>query len=111
MADVVIINKIDTANADDINTVRENIEKANPEAVVIEAASPVFVKEQEQIYKKRINHRRRSHINPRRRAGAGYVAAKKYGAKEIVDAKPSAVEVLLKHIKESTYLLLPARLQ
>ncbi len=112
MADVVIINKIDTANADDINTVRENIEKANPEAVVIEAASPVFVKEQEQIYKKRVliiedgptlTHGGMSF-------GAGYVAAKKYGAKEIVDAKPSAVGSIAETYKKNPHIsnVLPA---
>lgn len=112
MADVIIINKIDTANADDINTVRENIEKANPDAIVVEAASPVFVKEQDQIYNKRVliiedgptlTHGGMSF-------GAGYVAARKYGAKEIVDAKPSAVGSIAETYRKNPHIsnVLPA---
>lgn len=112
MADVIIINKIDTANADDINTVRENIETANPDAIVVEAASPVFVKEQDQIYNKRVliiedgptlTHGGMSF-------GAGYVAARKYGAKEIVDAKPSAVGSIAETYRKNPHIsnVLPA---
>ena len=54
MADVVIINKIDSANVDDINKVRQNIEKANPNALIIEAASPVSLKDPELVKNKRV---------------------------------------------------------
>ena len=66
MADVIIINKIDTANAQDINTVRENIEKVNPTAQVIEAASPISVEEPEMIKGKNVLSSKTAHINPRR---------------------------------------------
>jgi predicted GTPase len=92
-ADVVIINKTDTANADSIATVRRNIEAANPGAVVIEAASPLFVEGREQIRGKRVlviedgptvTHGGMGY-------GAGAVAARKFGAAEIVDPHPYAV--------------------
>ncbi len=93
MADVVIINKIDSANASDVNIVRENIEKVNSTAIIIEAASPISVEEPDKIKNKRVlviedgptlTHGGMSY-------GAGSVAAKKFGAKEMVDAKPHAI--------------------
>lgn len=93
MADVIIINKIDTANAQDINTVRENIEKVNPTAQVIEAASPISVEEPEMIKGKNvlIIEDGPTLTHGGMGFGAGFVAARKFGAKTIVDAKPFAV--------------------
>ncbi|NLZ53716.1 MAG: GTPase, partial [Thermoanaerobacteraceae bacterium] len=93
MADVIIINKIDTANANDINIVRENIEKVNPNAQVIEAASPISVKQPDMIKGKRVlvieDGPTLTHGGMG--FGAGFVAARKFGACTIVDAKPFAV--------------------
>jgi len=93
MADVIIINKINSANAKDVDAVRENIEKLNPEAVVIESASTVFVAEPEKIKNKNVlvveDGPTLTHGGMG--FGAGYVAAKKYGAKNIIDAKPYAI--------------------
>jgi predicted GTPase len=92
-ADVVIINKIDTAAADDIQAVRTNIERVNPSAVVVEAASPIFVDDPSVIRGKRVivvedgptlTHGEMS-------IGAGYLAARRAGAAEIIDPRPIAV--------------------
>jgi len=93
MADVVIINKEETASWDNIQTVREHIAQVNPRAIVIDAASPFFVENPELIRGKRVlaiedgptlTHGEMSY-------GAAVLAAKKFGAAELVDAKPYAV--------------------
>ena len=93
MADVIVINKIDSANKKDIELVRENIGKYNKEAIIVEAASPIFVENGEDIKGKRVlvieDGPTLTHGGMK--YGAGMVAAKKYGAKEIVDAKPYAI--------------------
>ncbi|WP_087035312.1 cyclic 2,3-diphosphoglycerate synthase [Thermococcus litoralis] len=111
-ADVIIINKIDTANRDDIQKVRESIEKVNPNATVIEAASPIFVDKPELIKGKRVlvveDGPTLTHGGMR--YGAGYVAAKKFGAKEIIDPRPYAVGSIVETYKKYPHLdvILPA---
>jgi predicted GTPase len=92
-ADVVVINKIDTANGADVDTVRDNVSSVNPGATVIEAASPIFVEEPGAIRGKRVlvvedgptlTHGGMAY-------GAGVVAARRFGAAEIVDPRPYAV--------------------
>jgi len=93
MADVIVINKVETAYPEDIETVRENARASNPDAIILEAASPIFVENSEQIKGKRVlvvedgptlTHGEMSY-------GAGVVAAEKYGARELVDPRPYAV--------------------
>lgn len=93
MADVVLINKIDTADFEGVNTVRTNIRAINPNAVIVEAASPIFVEDPTGIQGKRVlvvedgptlTHGGMSY-------GAGTVAARRLGAAEIVDPRPYAV--------------------
>lgn len=93
-ADVFVINKVDTANADDVIAVRDNLRRLNPDAVVIEAASPLFVDDPAAIKGKRVlviedgptlTHGEMAY-------GAGYVAARRFGAAEIVDPRPFAVK-------------------
>lgn len=93
MADVLVINKIDTAPPEGIDAVRKSIEAVNPKAIVVEAASPIFVEDPEKIKGKRVlviedgptlTHGEMTY-------GAGYVAAKKYGALEIIDPRRYAV--------------------
>ncbi len=93
MADVVIINKIETADSDDILEVRENIKAVNPTAMVIDAASPIFVDEYEKIQGKNVlvvedgptlTHGEMTY-------GAGTVAAEKYGAANLIDPRPFTV--------------------
>jgi len=92
-ADVVVINKIDTADLANIATVRENVMAVNPEAVLIEAASPIFVENPGAIRGKSVlvvedgptlTHGEMAY-------GAGVVAARRFGAAEIIDPRPYAV--------------------
>lgn len=93
MADVVLINKVDTANAEDINRVRANIRVANPQATVVEAASPIFVDDPNAIQGKRVLvvEDGPTLTHGEMAFGAGVVAANKYGAAEIIDPRPYAV--------------------
>lgn len=93
MADVVVINKMDTADSEDILTVRKNITALNPGATVIDAASPIYVDDYETIQGKRVlviedgptlTHGEMTY-------GAGIVAAEKYGAADLVDPRPFTV--------------------
>ena len=92
-ADVLVINKIDTAEPSGVATVRQSILDANPDAVVIDAASPIFVDDPGAIRGKRVlvvedgptlTHGEMAY-------GAGVVAARRFGAAEIVDPRPYAV--------------------
>ncbi|HOH96796.1 MAG TPA: cyclic 2,3-diphosphoglycerate synthase [Candidatus Cloacimonadota bacterium] len=93
MADVVVINKIDSADLDDINEVRANVRSINPTAQIIEAASPLFVDHPEMIMNKKVlvvedgptlTHGEMTY-------GAGVVAAEKYGCADLVDPREWAV--------------------
>lgn len=93
MADVVVINKIDTANPEKINLLRENIHKLAPNAVVIDAASPLTIDHPEFIRGKRVLvvEDGPTLTHGEMKYGAGVVAAQKFGAKEIIDPRPYAV--------------------
>ncbi|RLD15071.1 MAG: GTPase [Caldiserica bacterium] len=89
-ADVIVINKIDTAPFENVERLREKIYRLNPDATVVEAASPIFVEDYEKIKGKKVlviedgptlTHGSMSF-------GAGFVAAKKFGAREVVDPRP-----------------------
>ena len=92
-ADVVVINKIDTADLDNVATVRENVMAVNPQATIVEAASPIFVQDPDAIRGKAVlvvedgptlTHGEMAY-------GAGVVAARRFGAAKIVDPRPYAV--------------------
>ncbi len=111
-ADVIVINKMDSANSEDIQLVRENIQEVNPNAVVIDAASPIFVDGYEQIKGKRVlvvedgptlTHGEMTY-------GAGVVAAEKFGAAELVDPRPFTVGEITKTFEKYPNIgtLLPA---
>ena len=112
VADVVIINKMDSASPENIQVVRENIEKVNPTAVVIDAASPLTVHHPELIKGKRVLvvEDGPTLTHGEMKLGAGTVAARKYGARELVDPRPFVVGKLAETFE--TYpnigLLLPA---
>ncbi len=93
MADVVVINKIDTAAPDKINLLRENIHKLAPNAIVVDAASPLTVDHSELIRGKRVLvvEDGPTLTHGEMKFGAGVVAAQKFGAKEIIDPRPYAV--------------------
>jgi predicted GTPase len=92
-ADVVVINKIDSAAPESVLAVRESLRTLNPSATVIDAASPIFVDDPEAIRGKRVivvedgptlTHGEMAY-------GAAWVAARRFGAAEIVDPRPFAV--------------------
>ena len=112
LADVVVINKIDTANLEGVATVRENVRATNPDAVIIEAASPIFVEDPGAIRGKRVlvvedgptlTHGEMAY-------GAGIVAARRFGAAEIVDPRPYAIGSIIETFEKypQTGPLLPA---
>jgi len=93
MADVVVINKIDSADMMDINEVRANVREINPTAKIIDAASPLFVDHPEMILNKRVLvvEDGPTLTHGEMTFGAGMVAAEKYGAAEFVDPREWAV--------------------
>ncbi|GAP14246.1 predicted GTPase [Longilinea arvoryzae] len=111
-ADVFVINKVDTAQPENVMTVRNNLNELNPKAIVIEAASPLFVDNPEAIRGKRVlviedgptlTHGEMAY-------GAGWVAARRFGAAEIVDPRPFAVGSIIDTYKKypNTGAILPA---
>jgi predicted GTPase len=112
MADVVVINKIDTAGPEGIATVRENVKHVNTDAIIVEAASPIIVQDPQAIRDKRVlvvedgptlTHGEMAY-------GAGVVAARRFGAAEIIDPRPYAVRSILKTFEKYPTIgaLLPA---
>jgi predicted GTPase len=93
ISDVIIINKIDTASPEGIQTVRENIDLANPKATVIDGASPIRVDHPELIKGKRVLvvEDGPTLTHGEMKIGAGVVAARKYGAAGLVDPRPYTV--------------------
>jgi predicted GTPase len=111
-ADVFVINKADTAIPENVISVRENLHALNPAATIIEAASPLFVDDPGAIRGKRVlvvedgptlTHGEMAY-------GAGYVAARRFGAAEIVDPRPYAVGSILETYRKypTTGPILPA---
>lgn len=89
MADVVVINKVDTAEAEAVSALRDNVYRLNPRAAVVEAASPIFLEGGEEIWGKRVlvveDGPTLTHGGMK--FGAGVIAARKYGALEIIDPR------------------------
>ena len=112
LADVIVINKIGTADPDDVEIVRENIAQFNPDAIVIDAASPVGVEDPSVIRDNRVLvvEDGPTLTHGEMQYGAGVVAARKYGASELVDPRPylkgSLVDTFEKYTGIGT--LLPA---
>lgn len=93
-ADVLVINKIDTAAPEGVQTVRDNIRAVNPDALVVDAASPQFVDgDPTAIRGKRVLviEDGPTLTHGEMRYGAGVMAARKFGAAEVVDPRPYAV--------------------
>jgi predicted GTPase len=111
-ANVIVINKIDSADLANINTVRSNIRKLNPEAIVVEAASPIFVDDPELIRGKKVLvvEDGPTLTHGEMKYGAGIVAAQKFGAAVIVDPRPYTVGSITETFQKYTGIgtLLPA---
>jgi predicted GTPase len=111
-ADVIVINKMDTATPQGIETVLANAKKVNPKAKIIRANSPTIVQDGERIRGKRVlvieDGPTLTHGGMK--YGAGIVAAKKYGAAEIIDPRPFAVGSIKKTFEKYNHLdvVLPA---
>jgi len=112
LADVVVINKMDTAAPEAIQTVRENIYKVNPTAIVVDAASPIAVDDPGIIKGKRVLvvEDGPTLTHGEMKIGAGTVAARKFGATELVDPRPFVVGKLAEtfRIYPNIGTLLPA---
>ncbi|MGO8693990.1 MAG: cyclic 2,3-diphosphoglycerate synthase [Rectinemataceae bacterium] len=93
MADVVVINKIDSAGPESIQIVRDSIERVNPKAIVIDAASPISVDKPELIRGRRclVIEDGPTLTHGMMKIGAGVVAARKFGASALVDPRPYVV--------------------
>jgi predicted GTPase len=111
-ADVFVINKVDTASPENVIQVRDNLYQLNPQAIIIEAASPLFVDDPQAIRGKRVlviedgptlTHGEMAY-------GAGWVAARRFGAGEIIDPHPYAVGSILETYRKypTTGAVLPA---
>jgi predicted GTPase len=111
-ADVVVINKIDSAYPDDVNYVRENIMAMNPDAIIIDAASPISVENGEKMKGKKVVviEDGPTLTHGEMTIGAGIVAAQKYGAGEIIDPKPYFKGTILKALEKYPHIgdLIPA---
>jgi predicted GTPase len=90
MADVVVINKMDSAAPEAIQIVRESIEKVAPNAIVVDGASPIKVDDSSIIRGKRVLvvEDGPTLTHGEMKIGAGVVAARKFGASELVDPRP-----------------------
>ena len=112
MADAAIINKIDSANGDDILEVRNNIHNVNPNAIIIEGASPLTVEKPNLIRGKKVLvvEDGPTLTHGEMKYGAGTVAAQKLGAAEIVDPRPYTVKSITATYKKypDIGILLPA---
>lgn len=93
VADVAVINKMDSADAEGVQTVRKNIAEVNPSAIVVDAASPVDIDDPEVVKGKKVlvveDGPTLTHGGMK--IGAGVIAARKFGATEIVDPRPYTV--------------------
>ena len=112
MADVAVINKVNSARPEDIETVEKNIASINPDATVIRCSSPFTVERPDEVKGKRVlviedgptlTHGSMAY-------GAGVLAAKKYGASEIVDPRSKAVGSIKATYEKYSHMvnLLPA---
>ena len=112
MADVVVVNKVGTADPENVKVVEENVRRVNSRATVIRARSPIMVDDPEAIRGKRVlviedgptlTHGEMPY-------GAGTIAAKRFGAAEMVDPRPYAVGSIVKAYEKYRHLgpILPA---
>jgi predicted GTPase len=93
MADIVVINKVDSAPPDGISQVKANIQSRNPNAKIVSAASPISVEDSSIIAGRRVLvvEDGPTLTHGEMKYGAGVVAAEKYSAGELVDPRPFAV--------------------
>lgn len=112
LADLVLINKVETATPGDVNKVRESVEQFNPDADIIEAASPIAVEDPGVIknHDVLVIEDGPTVTHGGMEYGAGTLAAKKFAASNIIDPKPFAVGSIDETFKKYTHMqdILPA---
>ena len=112
LADVIVINKIETADPDDVEYVRENVRIINPNAKIVDAASPITVEDANVIAGKKVLvvEDGPTLTHGEMQLGAGMVAAIKFGAEEMIDPRPYTVGKLTETFEHYTEIgqLLPA---
>ncbi|NUM81432.1 GTPase [bacterium] len=112
MADVVIINKVDTADIKSVNVLRENIRSVNAKATIVDAASPITVDYPERIASKRalVVEDGPTLTHGEMKFGAGTVAAQKFEASAIIDPRPYTTGTITETFKKykDIGILLPA---
>ncbi|UCH89652.1 MAG: GTPase [Thermoplasmata archaeon] len=112
LADIVIINKVSTADAENVKIVRNNVKRINPNAEIIEANSPITVEQPEELEGKRVlvvedgptvTHGEMPY-------GAGFIAAKSLKVGEIIDPRKYAVDTIKETFEAYPHLesVLPA---
>jgi len=112
MADVIVVNKVDSAKPEDVEVVKRNAQSVNPDAVVVEAGSPISLADQEPIRNKRalVIEDGPSITHGGMLTGAATIAAQRFGASEIVDPHPYAVGSIKTTFKKYPHIgkMLPA---
>lgn len=112
MADVIVINKVDSADMHAVNRLRGNIRRVNTRAQIVEAASPVFLDYPERLAGQRVLvvEDGPTLTHGEMKFGAGMVAALKYGAKEVIDPRPYTVGTITETFRKYPEIgtLLPA---
>ncbi len=112
MADVIVINKIDSADPDEVLELRQNIRSVNPTAKIVDAASPLTVERAEMIAGKKVLviEDGPTLTHGEMQIGAGTVAAERHGAAELVDPRQYAVGTIADTFKKYPDIgtLLPA---
>jgi predicted GTPase len=112
LADVIVVNKVDSADPAGVRTVIENVRAINPKATLVEGASPIRVSDPELIAGRRVLvvEDGPTLTHGEMRYGAGTLAARNYGASAIVDPRPWAVGSIAETFRKypDTGILLPA---
>jgi predicted GTPase len=112
MADIIIINKVDSAKPDNIRIVEENAKKVNPKAKILKTPSEIICEGSDSIKGKRVLviEDGPTVTHGGMKYGAATVAARKYGAKKLVDPRPFAVNSIIDTFKKYSHLtdVLPA---
>jgi predicted GTPase len=112
MADVVLINKVNTADPKDVAIVKKNVEELNPKAIIVKGASVITVDNKESVKGKKVLviEDGPTVTHGGMPIGAGTIVAKEFGAKEIVDPRPYATGSILEAYKKYPHMtsILPA---
>jgi predicted GTPase len=112
LADVIVVNKVDSASRENVDKVLANVAAVNPKAIVVQAHSPISVDDPEAIRGRRVLviEDGPTVTHGEMRFGAGTLAAQKFGAKEVIDPRPFAVNSIAETYRKypNIGILLPA---